>query len=159
MLCSAPMSKESDALFGLGIPDLARQDAGHAIIAHALVDQMLGTLILAYLPKKLSDVEAKMIISRSGPFSSLLAKAKFSYVLGLISDKTRKDLEGINAVRNAFAHPKGFLRFASPEVVEVFKKHWPPTDHAQTLFDERVKSAVGAMKAKFDSLIYEQAIE
>jgi DNA-binding MltR family transcriptional regulator len=146
-----------DALFDLKIPDLAHQEAGHAIIAHALVDQMLGTLILAYLPKKLSDCEANMLLSRRGPFSSLLAKTKFGYVLGLISNETRKDLEGINAVRNAFAHPKGFLRFASPEVAEVFKKHWPQTDHAQALLDERVKRAAAAMKAKFDSLIYDHA--
>jgi hypothetical protein len=37
-----------DALFDLRTPDLVKQDAGHAIIAHALLDQMLGTLILAY---------------------------------------------------------------------------------------------------------------
>ena len=36
------MSKYDDALFGLRVPDLAKQDAGHAIIAHALVEQMLG---------------------------------------------------------------------------------------------------------------------
>jgi hypothetical protein len=73
------MSKYDDALFDLRVPDLVRQDAGHAIIAHALVDQMLGTLILAYLPKKLSDSDAQMLLSRRGPFSSLQAKTKFAY--------------------------------------------------------------------------------
>ena len=117
------MSKYEDALFKLRVPELARQDAGHAIIAHALVDQMLGTLILAYLPKKLTDAGAAKLLSRPGPFNALLAKTAFATELQLISDETRKDLEGINAVRNAFAHPKrGFLRFASPEIVAVLKK-------------------------------------
>jgi DNA-binding MltR family transcriptional regulator len=152
------MSKYDDALFGLRVPDLVRQDAGHAIIAHALVDQMLGTLILAYLPKKLSDSDAQMLLSRRGPFSSLQAKTKFASALELIGDETRKDLEGINAVRNAFAHPKGFLRFASPEVAAVLENHWPTTDGAQALFDERVERVAEAMKAKFDSLIYENSV-
>ena len=152
------MSKYDDALFGLRVPDLAKQDAGHAIIAHALVEQMLGTLILAYLPKKLSDSGAKKLFSRPGPFSSLLTKTAFASELGLIGDETRKDLKAINAVRNAFAHPNGFLRFTSPEVAAVFKKHWPATDDAQALFDNRVERAAEAMKAKFDSLIYESSV-
>jgi DNA-binding MltR family transcriptional regulator len=152
------MPQHDDALFELRVPDLVKQDAGHAIIAHALVDQMLGTLILAYLPTKLSDSGAKKLLSRRGPFSSLLAKIAFASELGLIGDETRKDLEGINAVRNAFAHPKGFFRFASPEVVAVFKEHWPETDDAETLFDNRIERAAKAMKAKFDSLLYEKSV-
>jgi hypothetical protein len=61
-------------------------------------------------------------------------------------------------VRNAFAHPKGFLRFASPQVAAVFKNHWPTTDGAQALFDERVERVAEAMKAKFDGLIYENSV-
>jgi hypothetical protein len=110
------------------------------------------------LPKKLSDSGAAKLLSRRGPFSSLLAKTAFASELGLIGDETRKDLEGINAVRNAFAHPKGFLRFASPEVVAVFKKHWPEADGAQALLDDRIQRAAEAMKAKFDSLIYESSV-
>ena len=89
------MLKYDDALFGLRVPDLVRQDAGHAIIAHALVDQMLGTLILAFLPNKLSDSAAAKLFSRRGPFSSLFAKIAFAPALGLICDETRKDLKGI----------------------------------------------------------------
>jgi hypothetical protein len=152
------MPKDEDALFSLRIPDLAKQDAGRAIMGHALVDQMLGTLILASLPKKLSDSGAKKLLSRTGPFRSLPAKVAFASALGLIGDETQKDLEGINAVRNAFAHPKGFFRFESPEVVAVFNEHWPETDDARTLFDARIERAAEAMRAKFDRMIYDNSV-
>jgi hypothetical protein len=85
-----PMSTYDDTLFDLRVPDLVRQDAGHAIIAHALVDQMLGTLILAYLPSKLSDSGAAKLFSRRGPFSSLLAKIAFA----------RAEMEAVRDLRN-----------------------------------------------------------
>ena len=60
------------------IADLARADAGHVILAVALVDQMLETLILAYLPT-LSTEQAKMLFAHRGPLGSLPAKNQFAY--------------------------------------------------------------------------------
>ena len=159
------MSEYADALFDLRVRDLSHQDVGHVIIAHALVDQMLGTLILAYLPKEVSEDDANTLLSYRGPFGSLRAKTTFASSLGLIGDETRRDLKGINAVRNTFAHPNGRLSFASPEVAAVFEQHGPATedepqalDDRQAFFNDRVDRAAKAMKATFDSLLYAQSV-
>src|SRR5262249_39210899 len=101
------------------IAQLSKTDAGHVIIGVALVDQMLETLILIYLPK-MDDDAAVMLFEHRGPLGSLLAKAKFARALGLIDTDTHSDLKAIQKIRNAFAHPRGFLHFASPHVAVVF---------------------------------------
>ena len=108
------------------IADLAKADAGHAILSLTVADQMLEVLILTHLPK-ISDDAAVSLFAHPGPLNSLLGKAKFAHALGWIDDDTLKDLKGIQKVRNAFAHPRVFLHFNSPEVATVFErvKHWP----------------------------------
>ena len=52
-----------------------------------------------------------------------------------------KILRGLQKVRDAFAHPRGFLDFDSPEVDAVFKsiKHWPTSEDLRALFNERLE--------------------
>ena len=137
------------------IATLAKGDAGHVILAFAIMDQLLETLLLTYLPK-LPDARAVKLFSHRGPLGSFGAKKTFAYVLGLVNDETVADLNGIRTVRNAFAHPRGFLHFASPEVAEVFAqiKQWPSGGDLKALFDSRVSRAAKAIEAKIHSLIY-----
>ena len=44
-------------------------------------------------------------------------------------------------------------------MVAVFKEHWPEDDGAQALFDDRIERAAEAIKAKFDSLIFESSVQ
>ena len=142
------------------IANLARSDGGHVILAVAAVAQLLEVLLLAYLPK-LSDEHATLLFSDRGPLGHFLAKAKLALALGLIESETYQDLKGAQRVRNAFAHPRGLLRFNSPKVDTVFKsiRHWPETDNPRALFDERLGRAALAMKAKADALLFKHACE
>jgi DNA-binding MltR family transcriptional regulator len=140
------------------IAELAKADAGHVIMAVAITDQILETLILAYMPK-MEDAAARILFEHRGPLDDLLAKAKFAKALGLIDADTYADLKGIQKVRNTFAHPKGFLHFKSPEVAEVFKaiKHWRKNDDLRAVFDSSLSRAAKAMDAKYNELIFKHA--
>jgi DNA-binding MltR family transcriptional regulator len=141
------------------IAELAKGDAGHVILAFAIVDQLLETLLLAYLPK-IADERAVLLFAHRRPLGSFAAKKKLAFALDLIDGETLADLTGIQKVRNAFAHPRGFLRFTSPEVAEVFKqaKAWPRHDNLRVLFDQRVTRTAKAIDEKFQSLLYRQAV-
>src|SRR6188472_2189511 len=89
------------------VPDFARSAAGHVILTVAFLDnQILEPLILAHLPT-MTDDRAEMLFSHPGPLSSLPAKNRFAYAVGLIGADTHQDLKGITKVRNAFAHARG----------------------------------------------------
>ena len=148
----------AEASFGAEIADLSRGDAGHVIMALAAVDHLLEVLLMAHLPR-LSEEYAKLLFSDRGPLESLLAKAKLAIAVGLIDTETYQDFKGAQKVRNAFAHPRGFLHFNSPEVDAAFKgiKHWPTSANLRALFDERLECAASKLKTKFDALINEHA--
>jgi len=141
------------------ITELSRADAGYVILAVALTDQKLETLILAYMPN-LSDANAKMLFSSRGPLGRLAHKMDYAYALGLIEDQTYEDLKVLNQLRNTFAHPRGFLHFNSPDVEKVFKMFvgWRSGCDTKALFDEVVSRAVRGMSAKTDELVYAQTI-
>jgi len=115
-------------------------------------------VLLAYLPK-LDDEKADLLFRYGGAAGTFSAKLKLAYALGLIDTETYKDLQGIRDVRNAFAHPRGFLHFDSPEVAKVFKriKHWPQQPNLKALYDQRLRRATKAIRAKYDSLLYAHA--
>jgi DNA-binding MltR family transcriptional regulator len=140
------------------IVNLAKSDAGHVIVAVAIIDQLLEELILAYLPK-MADDAAIMLFEHGGPFGSLPPKARFARAVGLIEGDTHNDLKAIQKIRNAFAHPRGFLHFASPEIAAEFQrlKHWPSTENPKALFDERVAVSSRTIEAKIQNLIWEHA--
>ena len=131
------------------IAELSRADAGYVILAVALTDQMLETLVLAYI-SKLSDTGAQRLFSYRGPLGSFPNKVTFAYALGLIGDQTHEDLKVLNKLRNTFAHPRGFLHFNSPDLERVFKKFvgWQAGCDTKALFDEVVSRAVNAISAK-----------
>ena len=72
------------------IAELAKGDAGHVILAFAIIDQLVETLLLAYLPKKLSDGEAELVFAQRGPLGPFPAKIKFAYALGVIDRHTSR---------------------------------------------------------------------
>jgi hypothetical protein len=50
-----------------------------------------------------------------------------AFVLGLIGPETRKDLDYVREIRNAFAHAKNIISFDTPEVVTVCARLKFPT--------------------------------
>jgi DNA-binding MltR family transcriptional regulator len=140
------------------IAGFARSAAGHVILTVALLDQVLEALILAYLPK-MPDDRAEVLFSHPGPLSSLPAKNRFAYAVGLIGADTYQDLKGVTKVRNAFAHARGILHFDNPELAEVFIsiRGWPSTDDLRSLFDAKVSDVAETVEAKYNDLIFGNA--
>lgn len=137
--------------------DFARADVGHVILAVAFIELSLETQILAHLPKALSDEEARKLFSERGPFGSLSTKMEYAQALDLVDNQTCEYLKTLNKVRNLFAHPRGFLNFASPEVKKEFTKYQGWKGDTKAVFDELVRRAEQALSAKFNRLIYKDA--
>lgn len=74
-----------------------------AIISASLLDSALAGLLnsrfVELIPKEYEE-----IFDGTGALSTFSAKIRLSYALGLITKNMQNDLEGINKIRNAFAH-------------------------------------------------------
>ncbi|WP_338692035.1 hypothetical protein V5279_37980 [Bradyrhizobium sp. 26S5] len=100
--------------------DLA--DYSVALIGQTFVERALELAILAKLAP--FDEEANRQIfsyDSNGPASDFAAKIKIGYVLGLFGPQTKKDLNLIREVRNAFAHSLQAISFKTQEVAEMCK--------------------------------------
>ena len=89
----------------------------------------------------LNETEAKELFRHNGPIATLSAKIAMGRALGIYGRKTRKDLDRVREIRNAFAHSSSDLSFDTPEVsaacadFDLFKRldakdahanYWPP---------------------------------
>jgi len=89
-------------------------DRGAALVGSALVDHYLCATLRAFMiAGKQSD---GLLDDPYAPFSSLSARIKGAYALGLITEYERHECETIRAVRNKFAHEKHGLTFADPKI-------------------------------------------
>jgi hypothetical protein len=108
--------------------------AGGAIFGAALVEAELERLLLAYMPT-VSNNLARRIFEGFGPLNTFSAKIDISRALGLIDDDTHRELGAVQAIRNAYAHPKERLQFHSAKIEDLAKafKSWRPDDNAREL--------------------------
>jgi hypothetical protein len=96
-------------------------DRGLVLSCAALIDLYLGKIIRAFLVDD-KDVD-ELFEGPYAPLSSLSAKTKMAYCLGLISNKERKEIDAVRKVRNVFAHEYA-PDFEHPEVKKLCAK--PP---------------------------------
>src|SRR5260370_33001264 len=73
-----------------------------AIVTAALVEDRLDTLVHARLRKR-DEVGGEMFRS-NGPLGTFSTKIDLAFLIGIYSDRTRKDLHAIRKIRNEFAH-------------------------------------------------------
>jgi hypothetical protein len=90
-------------------------DRAVALIWPATTELALANAILRKF-RPLSSTEAKELFERDGPIATFSLKTRFAYVLGIFGPQTRKDLDLIREIRNAFAHSRRPLRFSVNEV-------------------------------------------
>ncbi len=90
-------------------------DRGCVLICGAMAENGLQTIIETRLtlqalknPDELFDYE--------GPLGTFSRKIKMAYGFGLIADDIRRDLDRIKDIRNAFAHSRRPISFATPAV-------------------------------------------
>lgn len=89
----------------------------------------------------LKKTETDELFSGFGPLASFSAQIKIAYALGVIGRKTKRDLDIIRHIRNAFAHGKKRIDFKTKEIAQGCKllslpsrakienkEPWPPTE-------------------------------
>jgi DNA-binding MltR family transcriptional regulator len=114
--------------------DLNREKNGRAwaITLAALLDAALESAIHTKLIPNISKGDRDSLFEGHGILTTFSAKIEMAFVLGLIGPETRKDLDCIREIRNAFAHAKGIISFDTKEVVTVCARLKFPT---RNLFD------------------------
>lgn len=142
-------------------------DHSIALIGASVVDKALEVAIRSRL-KPLNDTEAKRIFSygSQGPLADISARIKMAYAMGIFGPKTRRDLDHIRLVRNAFAHSLTLIRFDSPEVADICNRLQTPETvtilasvadpktargryiEATVALSHRLKSAIGVSDAQ-----------
>lgn len=77
-------------------------DRAAAIVGEAILDHSLSVLLSSYFVS--NKQEANSLLDQPGPLSSLQAKSRLAYCLGLVTQGQLDDLKAINIIRNHFAH-------------------------------------------------------
>lgn len=96
----------------------AQSDRGFTIVACARLDETLIDLIRLFLVgagRLNRDVEEKFFGGNS-LITNFAAKTVFAFALGLISEKTYRDLQILREIRNEFAHFSESVSFDTPSV-------------------------------------------
>ena len=91
--------------------DLQGSDRSCAVLAGAILDDFLKTLLQRYLLVPANKKDDKLL-GPSGPIDSFSARIELAHRLNLISAQTRKALDWVRDIRNQAAHQMDF-RFDS----------------------------------------------
>ncbi|MBE8968698.1 hypothetical protein IQ277_21490 [Nostocales cyanobacterium LEGE 12452] len=89
-------------------------DRGCALMASAYLDSELEKLIKAKLVN--NENVAKELFTQNGSLGSFSARINFAYLLGLISNTTKRNLNILRKIRNEFAHIASPLSFKTPDI-------------------------------------------
>jgi DNA-binding MltR family transcriptional regulator len=100
-------------------------DLACVLIGASYLDASLAALLKSYFIAGSNTVES--LFQPGGTLSDFSNKAKLSYGLGLIPEKTFKNLQKISEIRNRFAHNHFMLDFSDDEVVKAVNELQPPT--------------------------------
>ena len=123
MLMRPKESKKNQAVSQADFEALLKDwDRAAAINGGCLINLYLDILFRSVMVKDTQFVEDILDGKGHGPLSSLSAKTKVAYVLGLINKETMKDLDYIRRIRNEFAHNVKAISFKDSPVREYCKE-------------------------------------
>ncbi|WP_425417497.1 hypothetical protein [Oricola indica] len=91
------------------------EDRPAAIIAATDLEDGLRDLLAAQMVA-LNKTETDEMFTGERLLGSFSAKTQMAYALGLIGKNTRRDLDIIRLIRNAFAHSRKVIFFDTPEI-------------------------------------------
>jgi DNA-binding MltR family transcriptional regulator len=94
-----------------------QSDRGVAIVAAAMLEELLELIILARLIEIPSKRKEALFDRMNAPLSSLSAKIEMAFALGIINETARRAMHLVRDVRNKFAHRLEPLTFHHPEVI------------------------------------------
>jgi hypothetical protein len=94
-------------------------DRATALMFASFVEIHLERLLLSSMRSNLNSEDRRKVFQNEGPMASFSSKIVTAYALGLIGQKTRRDLDLIRLLRNEFAHSRTPFDFTTPEVGRV----------------------------------------
>jgi hypothetical protein len=90
-------------------------DRSIAILEGANVEYALEALVLEQMTD-LSDTERNALFQSNGALATFSAKARVAHALGLIGPNTRREIDRIRSIRNAFAHARKPISFQTEAI-------------------------------------------
>jgi DNA-binding MltR family transcriptional regulator len=122
------------------IDEIQRQtDRGAAIIAAAVIEDVLKHLISARLVELSSKRKKALFDESNGPLSNLSSKIELGFALGLFNEERRDSLHLIRKVRNTFAHKMHPISFEDPHISEIVETGVTPQVKAYRSMSSRTK--------------------
>jgi DNA-binding MltR family transcriptional regulator len=128
----------------------AFNDRAIAIVLPAILEQYLETAVSTHFA--ISDEEARPLFDDNidGPLSSFARKIAIGYALGIYGKSMRSNLTCIRHIRNAFAHSKMHLEFATPDIATIFEHLILPASHN---FEELIGGKPSTLRHTFASTV------
>lgn len=134
------------------ILDLARKtEAGEAMVITANVEDWVQHLLLTHM-RALSKTREAEIFTGYGPLNTFSAKIALAWAFELIDDDTRTNMTVMKEIRNAFAHSKNHVDFASPEIDKLAQKFTGGNKFItnKLLFGNKAQDCINKIKAVRD---------
>jgi hypothetical protein len=105
------------------VMDLSKEsDRSLIILCATILDDMLTNLIARNIALNMEDKEYDTIFRFEGPLGSFSSRIEIAYLFNLIDDISRSQLNDIREMRNACAHSKRTMTFATKELESVAKR-------------------------------------
>lgn len=109
--------------------DNAFADHAIALIGASVVGKALEVAIRSrFIDLTKEEYNRLFTYENNGPLADLSARIKIAQALGVFGSQTKRDLEHIRTIRNAFAHAAHLISFDTPEISEICNLfHTPKT--------------------------------
>jgi hypothetical protein len=104
----------------------SQTDRGSAIIAAAVLGDLLNQLLTARLIKLGSDRHDSLFNRTNAPLSSFSSKIEMCFAIGVLSNEARLALHLIRDIRNEFAHRIEQIQFDYPAVAGMIQTRMLP---------------------------------
>jgi DNA-binding MltR family transcriptional regulator len=134
-------------------------DMAYVIVTATILEDHLEQGLLGRM-RDLSSVVYKRMFA-GGPLSSFSAKIDLAFALNMIDETARKDFHAIRELRNAFAHAKSIVHFASQELQLPVQKlsGWEKGADVKRLFDKRVAALMAILLKSVETSISVAALK
>jgi DNA-binding MltR family transcriptional regulator len=97
-------------------------DRAVVILGATILDDALTELLAKQIVISLDQKQLDYIFRFEGPLGSFSSRIEVAYLFGFIGNNTRSHLTDIREMRNACAHSKQEMTFATKELVNVAKR-------------------------------------
>lgn len=97
-------------------------DRAAIILAVSHTDDALGAMLVRRFRPELTKTELNALLTGDAPLATFSSRIRLGYALGVFGRHTRDDLVALQAIRNAFAHCRRPISFATAEVAAVVNR-------------------------------------